>query len=175
MFLFSWYTQNCHVLNSIRRSFRLAAPRVADQNQTEFSLLFSVLFFAVLFVVVQFCLYLSLMVSCSIPVTGWMSIGSLDGILYSISPDGDMRKLFEETALDSAIPVDPVLDCSGFSMYVAKTVVERKLIWTTGEHTSVSVMKPSHILVTLLDPANGTIYWTGEYPGLFLYMFINQF
>ena len=62
------------------------------------------------------------MVGCSISVTGWMSIGSLDGILYSISPDGDMRKLFEETALDSAIPVDPVLDCSGFSMYVAKTV-----------------------------------------------------
>ena len=115
------------------------------------------------------------MVGCSISVTGWMSIGSLDGILYSISPDGDMRKLFEETALDSAIPVDPVLDCSGFSMYVAKTVVEGKLIWTTGEYASVSVMKPSHILVTLLDPANGTIYWTGEYPGLFLYMFINQF
>ncbi|XP_039848134.1 protein GAMETE EXPRESSED 3-like isoform X2 [Panicum virgatum] len=96
---------------------------------------------------------------------GWMSIGSLDGILYSISPDGDMRKLFEETALDSVIPVDPVLDCSGFSMYVAKTIVEGKLIWTTGEYASVSVMKPSRILVTLLDPANGTIYWTGEYPG----------
>ncbi|PVH38408.1 hypothetical protein PAHAL_5G252300 [Panicum hallii] len=96
---------------------------------------------------------------------GWMSIGSLDGILYSISPDGDLRKLFEETALDSAIPVDPVLDCSGFSMYVAKTVVEGKSIWTTGEYTSVSVMKPSRSLVTLLDPANGTIYWTGEYPG----------
>ncbi|RLN25346.1 protein GAMETE EXPRESSED 3 [Panicum miliaceum] len=96
---------------------------------------------------------------------GWMSIGSLDGILYSISPDGDVRKLFEETALDSAIPVDPVLDCSGFSMYVSKTVVEGKSIWTTGEYTSVSVMKPSRILVTLLDPANGTIHWTGEYPG----------
>ena len=58
MFLFSWYTQNCHVLNSIRRSFRLAAPRVADQNQTEFSLLFSVLFFVVLFVVSSTSLFI---------------------------------------------------------------------------------------------------------------------
>ncbi|KAK8453073.1 hypothetical protein SEVIR_5G225000v4 [Setaria viridis] len=96
---------------------------------------------------------------------GWMSIGSLDGILYSISPDGDMRKFLEKTANDSAIHVDPVLDCSGFSMYVAKTIVEGKLIQTTGGYTSVSMMKPSRILVNLLAPAIGTIYWTGEYPG----------
>lgn len=121
-------------------------------------------------------LVLSLMVNSSISLTGWMSIGSLDGILYSVSPDGDMRKFLEKTANDSAIHVDLVLDCSGFSMYVAKTIVEGKLIRTTGDYTSVSVMKPSHILVTLLAPATGTIYWTGEYPGLFLYMFIiNKF
>nr|CAB3473498.1 unnamed protein product [Digitaria exilis] len=96
---------------------------------------------------------------------GWMSIGSLDGILYSVSPDGDMRKLLEKTAHDSVIHVDPVLDCSGFSMYVAKIIVEGKLIRTTGDYTTVSVMKPSHILVTLLAPATGTIYWTGDYPG----------
>ncbi|KAK8453070.1 hypothetical protein SEVIR_5G225000v4 [Setaria viridis] len=99
------------------------------------------------------------------PGNGWMSIGSLDGILYSISPDGDMRKFLEKTANDSAIHVDPVLDCSGFSMYVAKTIVEGKLIQTTGGYTSVSMMKPSRILVNLLAPAIGTIYWTGEYPG----------
>ncbi|CAO2203951.1 unnamed protein product [Urochloa humidicola] len=96
---------------------------------------------------------------------GWLSIGSLDGILYSISPDGDMRKFLEETAHDSAIRVDPVLDCSGFSMYIAQTIVEGKLIRTSGDYTSVSVMKPSRMLVTLFAPANGTTYWTGEYPG----------
>ncbi|CAL4962741.1 unnamed protein product [Urochloa decumbens] len=96
---------------------------------------------------------------------GWLSIGSLDGILYSISPDGDMRKFLEETANDSAIHVGPVLDCSGFSMYIAQTIVEGKLIRTSGDYTSVSVMKPSRMLVTLFAPANGTAYWTGEYPG----------
>ncbi|CAO2165466.1 unnamed protein product [Urochloa humidicola] len=96
---------------------------------------------------------------------GWLSIGSLDGTLYSISPDGDMRKFLEETAHDSAIHVDPVLDCSGFSMYIAQTIVEGKLIQTSGNYTSVSVMKPSRMLVTLFAPANGTTYWTGEYPG----------
>ncbi|CAL4948842.1 unnamed protein product [Urochloa decumbens] len=96
---------------------------------------------------------------------GWLSIGSLDGILYSISPDGDMRKFLEETAHDSAIHVGPVLDCSGFSMYIAQTIVEGKLIRTSGDYTSVSVMKPSRMLVTLFTPANGTTYWTGEYPG----------
>lgn len=96
---------------------------------------------------------------------GWMSIGSLDGTLYSISPDGDMRKFLAKTANDSVIHVGPVLDCSGFSMYVAKTIVEGKLIQTTGDYTYVSAKKPSFILFTLLAPATGTIYWTGEYPG----------
>jgi hypothetical protein len=99
-----------------------------------------------------------------------MSIGSLDGTLYSISPDGDMRKFLAKTANDSVIHVGPVLDCSGFSMYVAKTIVEGKLIQTTGDYTYVSAKKPSFILFTLLAPATGTIYWTGEYPGLFLFM-----
>jgi len=110
------------------------------------------------------------MVIFSIYVTGWMSIGSLDGTLYSISPDGDMRKFLAKTANDSVIHVGPVLDCSGFSMYVAKTIVEGKLIQTIGDYTYVSAKKPSFILFTLLAPATGTIYWTGEYPGLFLFM-----
>ncbi|XP_008675465.1 protein GAMETE EXPRESSED 3 [Zea mays] len=96
---------------------------------------------------------------------GWMSIGSLDGALYSISPDGEMRKFLGETANGSVIHVGPVLDCSGLSMYVAKTIAEGKSIQTTGDYTYVSVKKPSFILFTLLAPATGTIYWTGEYPG----------
>ncbi|XP_062185015.1 protein GAMETE EXPRESSED 3 [Phragmites australis] len=96
---------------------------------------------------------------------GWMSIGSLDGYLYSISPDGDIRKFVGKTAHDSVIHASPVLDCSGFSMYVAQTIMEAKSIRTIGDHTYVSAMKPSRILFTLLAPATGTIYWTGEYPG----------
>lgn len=112
------------------------------------------------------------MVIFPIYVTGWMSIGSLDGALYSISPEGEMRKFLGETANGSVIHVGPVLDCSGLSMYVAKTIAEGKSIQTTGDYTYVSVKKPSFILFTLLAPATGTIYWTGEYPGLSLLMLI---
>lgn len=114
---------------------------------------------------------LPLTLPCSIDVTGWMSIGSLDGYLYSISPDGDIRKFVGKTAHDSVIHASPVLDCSGFSMYVAQTIMEAKSIRTIGDHTYVSAMKPSRILFTLLAPATGTIYWTGEYPGLFFYLY----
>ncbi|TVU03700.1 hypothetical protein EJB05_50765, partial [Eragrostis curvula] len=98
---------------------------------------------------------------------GWMSIGSLDGNLYSISPDGDIRKFLQKAANDSAIHTSPVLDCSGFSMYVAQTIVGGKSIHKNGDYTHVSAMKknPKRVLFTLLTPATETIYWTGEYPG----------
>lgn len=85
--------------------------------------------------------YTSVMAIFSIYVTGWMSIGLLDGTLYSISPDGDMRKFLANTANDSVSHVGPDLDYSGFSIYVAKTIVEGKLIKTTGDYTYVSAKK----------------------------------
>ncbi|KAL6615542.1 hypothetical protein ACP70R_037812 [Stipagrostis hirtigluma subsp. patula] len=98
---------------------------------------------------------------------GWMSVGSLDGILYSISPDGDVRKFLERTAPGSVIRASPVLDCSGFSMYAAQTIMEAKSSRKIGDCTRVSAMKSSSILFTLLAPATGTIYWnwTAKYPG----------
>ncbi|KAJ1284210.1 hypothetical protein BS78_03G187600 [Paspalum vaginatum] len=104
-------------------------------------------------------------VSPAVDSNGWMSIGSIDGTLYSVSPDGDIRKLLGKTGLDSVIHAGPVLDCSGFCTYVAQTIVERKSIRTIGDLTYVSATNVSHILFTLLAPATGTIYWTGEYPG----------
>ncbi|KAK3164718.1 hypothetical protein QOZ80_1AG0023670 [Eleusine coracana subsp. coracana] len=98
---------------------------------------------------------------------GWISIGSLDGNLYSISPDGDITKFLRETAQDSVIHASPVLDCSGFSMYVAQTIVEGKSSQKIGEYTYVSSMKkkPKRVLFNLLAPATGIIHWTGKYPG----------
>jgi hypothetical protein len=108
------------------------------------------------------------MVHCSIPVTGWISMGSLDGFLYSVSPDGDIRKFLQRTAPNSVIHASPVLDCSGFSMYISQTIMNAKSSQTIGDYTYISAMKPSGILFTLLAPATGTIYWTEKYPGLFL-------
>ncbi|GJM93972.1 hypothetical protein PR202_ga10577 [Eleusine coracana subsp. coracana] len=109
----------------------------------------------------------ALMLTCSTDVTGWISIGSLDGNLYSISPDGDITKFLRETAQDSVIHASPVLDCSGFSMYVAQTIVEGKSSQKIGEYTYVSSMKkkPKRVLFNLLAPATGIIHWTGKYPG----------
>ncbi|XP_073007687.1 protein GAMETE EXPRESSED 3 [Typha latifolia] len=96
---------------------------------------------------------------------GWISIGSLDGTLYSISPNGDMKKFLQATAPDSVIHVSPVLDCSGFAVYISQTVMEEKSSRTIGDYTYISATKPLSILFTLLAPATGTIYWTGKYPG----------
>uniref|UniRef100_A0A0D9YBG3 Pyrrolo-quinoline quinone repeat domain-containing protein n=1 Tax=Oryza glumipatula TaxID=40148 RepID=A0A0D9YBG3_9ORYZ len=96
---------------------------------------------------------------------GWISVGSLDGTLYSISPNGDIRRFPERTTPGSVIHASPVLDCSGFSVYVSQTIMEAKSNQTIGDSTSLSVMKSSSTLLTLLTPANGTIHWTGNYPG----------
>lgn len=96
---------------------------------------------------------------------GWISIGSLDGFLYSVSPDGEIRKFLQRTAPNSVIHASPVLDCSGFSVYISQTIMEAKSSQTIGDYTYVSAMKPSSILLTLLAPATGTVYWTEKYPG----------
>jgi hypothetical protein len=95
-------------------------------------------------------------------------MGSLDGFLYSVSPDGEIRKFLQRTAPNSVIHASPVLDCSGFSVYISQTIMEAKSSQTIGDYTYVSAMKPSSILFTLLAPATGTVYWTEKYPGLLL-------
>ncbi|XP_073108714.1 protein GAMETE EXPRESSED 3 isoform X3 [Elaeis guineensis] len=96
---------------------------------------------------------------------GWMSIGSLDGFLYSFSPNGDLKKFLETTAPNSVIQVSPVVDCSGFAVYISQTEMEGKLSQTTGNYTYISAMKPVNIIFSLLAPATGTVYWTGKFPG----------
>lgn len=94
-----------------------------------------------------------------------MSIGSLDGFLYSFSPNGDLKKFLETTASNSVIQVSPVADCSGFAVYISQIVMEGKSSRTTGNYTYISAMKPINIVFSLLAPATGTFYWTGKYPG----------
>lgn len=96
---------------------------------------------------------------------GWVSIGSLDGYLYSFSPSGVLKKYLTRTASYSVVQVSPVLDYSGYAVYVAQTRMEAKTSHTIGEYTSISAMKPTEILFTMLTPAAGTVYWTAKYPG----------
>ncbi|XXG79444.1 hypothetical protein AAC387_Pa09g0510 [Persea americana] len=109
---------------------------------------------------------------------GWVSIGSLDGFLYSFSPSGVLKKYLTGTASYSVVQVSPVLDYSGYAVYVAQTRMEAKTSHTIGEYTSISAMKPTEIFFTMLTPAAGTVYWTAKYPGqslLFLQSDIRHF
>ncbi|XP_042386753.1 protein GAMETE EXPRESSED 3-like [Zingiber officinale] len=96
---------------------------------------------------------------------GWLSIGSLDGFLYSFSPTGEFRKYLQNNAEDSVIMSSPVLDCSGFAVYVSQTIMEEKSTRTTGNYTFVSALKPTSMVITLLTPATGTVYWSESYHG----------
>ncbi|MQL82828.1 hypothetical protein Taro_015304 [Colocasia esculenta] len=96
---------------------------------------------------------------------GWVSIGSLDGFLYSVSPAGDVKKFLKASALDSVIQVSPILDCSGFAIYVAQTSMEGKTSYIVGEYTYVSAMKSTKVVYVLLSPATGAIYRTGTLAG----------
>ncbi|XP_040369545.1 protein GAMETE EXPRESSED 3 [Rosa chinensis] len=96
---------------------------------------------------------------------GWISIGSLDGFLYSFSPTGVLKKFSKAAAMDSVIQVTPFLDCTGFAIYISQTEMDGKISHTVGEYTFVSAMKPKSVLFTLYVPATGSIYWSGRYPG----------
>nr|XP_043633515.1 protein GAMETE EXPRESSED 3 [Erigeron canadensis] len=100
-----------------------------------------------------------------VDANGWVSIGSLDGYLYSISPSGVVTKFPRREIRDAVIQVNPVLDCSGLAVYISQTKMEGIPSQNIGEYTYVSGMKPLKIVFTLLVPATGSVYWSESYPG----------
>ena len=98
-------------------------------------------------------------------MTGWISIGSLDGHLYSFSPTGSLKKFPRATELDSVVQVSPLLDCSGYGVYISQTEMEGKTSHIVGEYTYISALKPRNAVFTMLAPSTGSIYWTESYPG----------
>ncbi|KAF4373420.1 hypothetical protein G4B88_011689 [Cannabis sativa] len=102
-----------------------------------------------------------------VDTNGWVSIGSLDGFLYSFSPNGALKKFSKSTAANSVIQVSPVLDCSGYALYFSQTEMEGKTSRTIGDYTYVSAMKPRSVVFTLYVPETGSIYWSERYPGDF--------
>lgn len=98
-------------------------------------------------------------------ITGWVSIGSLDGFLYSFSPTGSLKKFSRRNAENDVIQVDPLLDCSGYAVYISQTEMEAKITHTIDEYTHVSAVRPKSASFTLLVPATGSISWSQSYPG----------
>ncbi|XLR32134.1 hypothetical protein HN51_052100 [Arachis hypogaea] len=105
----------------------------------------------------------------SVPVVDsngkWVSIGSLDGFLYSFSPTGDLKKFSRRNTDNYVIQVGSFLDCSGFSVYTSQIEMEGKVSHTAGEFTTVSAIRPKVALLTKLVPATGSIYWSENNPG----------
>ncbi|KAK4606221.1 hypothetical protein RGQ29_000474 [Quercus rubra] len=98
---------------------------------------------------------------------GWVSVGSLDGFLYSFSPTGILKKFSKADTLNCVIQVAPLLDCSGYAVYFSQTEMEGKISQTIDEYTYVSAMRPKTVIFTLLVPATGFTYWSERYPDQF--------
>ncbi|KAH9675891.1 protein GAMETE EXPRESSED 3 [Citrus sinensis] len=98
---------------------------------------------------------------------GWISVGSLDGLLYSFSPSGVLNKFSKSDTSDSVIQVSPLLDCSAYAVYISQTEMNQKITCTSGEYTFVSTMNPKSAVFSLLVPSTGAIYWSESYPGQF--------
>ncbi|XP_074279270.1 protein GAMETE EXPRESSED 3 isoform X2 [Silene latifolia] len=98
---------------------------------------------------------------------GWISVGSLDGFLYSISPEGTLNKFTKASPLDSVIQVSPILDCSGYAVYICQTQMEGKTSRQMDDYIFVSAFKPKNVVFSLLVPATQSYYWSESYPGQF--------
>lgn len=107
----------------------------------------------------------SIKVSVICAFAGFISIGSLDGCLYSISPTGTVKKFPESPPLKSVIQVGPVLDCSGYAVYVSQTQMDKKISRAIREYTYISALRPTSAVFVLLVPATGSIYWSETYSG----------
>uniref|UniRef100_A0A3Q7FJQ7 Protein GAMETE EXPRESSED 3 n=1 Tax=Solanum lycopersicum TaxID=4081 RepID=A0A3Q7FJQ7_SOLLC len=101
----------------------------------------------------------------AVDFNGWISIGSLDGYLYSFSPKGVLKKFPIVLNMHSVIQVSPVLDCSGYAIYASQTQTEGKVTRIIGDYTYISAMKPKGVIFTLTNPATGIIFWSEQYPG----------
>ncbi|XVE84484.1 hypothetical protein DITRI_Ditri17bG0017200 [Diplodiscus trichospermus] len=99
---------------------------------------------------------------------GWVTIGSLDGFLYSFSPTGTLKKFPEAAVSDSVIQFGLFLDCSGYAVYFCQTEMEGKVIHMNNQYTYVSAMKPKSSIFTLMVPATGKIFWSESHHGPFL-------
>ncbi|EOA20187.1 hypothetical protein CARUB_v10000483mg, partial [Capsella rubella] len=93
----------------------------------------------------------------------WVSIGSLDGSLYSFSRIGELYKIPKNALTDSVIQIEPLLDCSGYAVYVSQTKLEGKLDLVIEDYTYVSAKKPETAVFSLVVPEAKSIHWSQSY------------
>lgn len=101
--------------------------------------------------------------------SGFVSIGSLDGFLYVISPDGAFinKYLADDNSARVSIQVSPVLDCSKEALFVAQTKVQAKTILEKTDGTkALSFTQYLGMNLYMIVPSSGQILWNTEYPGM---------
>ncbi|WCJ25394.1 gamete-expressed 3 [Euphorbia peplus] len=96
---------------------------------------------------------------------GWVSIGSLDGFVYSISRTGEVKKFAKASEQNHVIQVSPHVDCSGYAIYISQAELEGKMSLKIGDYDYVTAMKPKAAVFTLFVPETGAIYWSEKSPG----------
>lgn len=92
-------------------------------------------------------------------------MGSLDGFVYSFSPNGVVKKFPRVASQESVIQVSPILDCSGYALYISQTEMDGKISQIIGDYTYISAMKPRTVVFTMLVPATGSLLFSEKYPG----------
>ncbi|KAG6396174.1 hypothetical protein SASPL_142316 [Salvia splendens] len=101
-----------------------------------------------------------------VDANGWISYSSLDGFLYSFSATGYLKKFPRSASWSSVMQVNPVLDCSGYAIYISQTEMEGKYSQKFADYTHVSALKPKNVVFTSLVPASGSIVWFESDPTL---------
>ncbi|KAL1538888.1 protein GAMETE EXPRESSED 3 [Salvia divinorum] len=104
-----------------------------------------------------------------VDANGWISYSSLDGFLYSFSASGVLKKFPRSASWSSVMQVNPVLDCSGYAIYISQTEMEGKYSQKIADYTHVSALKPKSVVFTSLVPASGSVLWFESDPGKFLF------
>lgn len=82
--------------------------------------------------------------------------------------EGDLKKFPKSASLSSVIQVNPVLDCSGYGVYISQTEMEGKTSYTIADYTHVSALKPKTVSFTSLVPASGSVLWSQSDPSIHL-------
>jgi len=85
--------------------------------------------------------------------------------LYSFSRTGDLYKIPKNAETDSVIQIEPLLDCSGYAVYVSQTKFEGMIDRVIEDYTYVSAKKPETAVFSLVVPETRSIYWSQSYSG----------
>ncbi|KAH7282984.1 hypothetical protein KP509_35G054900 [Ceratopteris richardii] len=105
----------------------------------------------------------------TVDLLGFVSVGSLDGFIYVISPDGILvdKYLAADSLSLVSILVAPILDCSKQAIYVSQTKVQSKIITKEADGTKgLGITEFLGMNIYLFRPSSGQVLWHTLYPDL---------